>query len=98
MTDQIKISSDPADYIAEMVRRIVDLPPGVEFVAGHIEAAMHSAGWLPLAEPRAIGPALMRLRNHGWITKSGVTSTKARSHGGVASTWRRTTKHGEAAA
>lgn len=98
MSDQTKISSDPADYITELTRRILDLPPGVEFVAGNIQAAMHRDGWFPLAEPRAIGPALMRLRNHGWINKSGVTSTKTRSHGGTASTWRRTTKHGEAAA
>ncbi|MFD3426065.1 hypothetical protein [Nocardia fluminea] len=91
-------TSDPNDYLTELERRIRDLPAGAEFVAGEIEAQMHRAGWPPLTEPRIIGPVLMRLRNRGWVHKSGTTSTKARSHGGMASTWRRTTKHGEAAA
>lgn len=90
--------TDPAAYLAELRRRIINLPPRSEFVAAQIEADMHQAGWSRLPEPRAIGPTLLALANQGWIRKSGVTATTARSHGGVTTTWRRTVKHTEAAA
>lgn len=90
--------SNPDDYLTELEHRILNLSPRAEFVAGQIEAAMRDAGWKPLPEPRVIGPLLLRLAHRGWIRKSGVTTTTARSHGGAATTWRRTTKHGEAAA
>ncbi|MFC9874831.1 hypothetical protein [Nocardia salmonicida] len=86
---------DHAQHLAEAETRIINLPPGAEFVSSEIEAALRKEGWPPLAEPRALGHTLLRLRRRGYITKSGAMSTAVRSHGGVATVWRRTTQLAE---
>lgn len=98
MSKQTAISADPGLYLAEAERRIINLTAGTEFVAGDIQKAMANANWLPLEEPRAYGYLMVRLSREGWIRKTGTAVTSARSHHGVASTWRRTTKATEKAA
>lgn len=85
-------------YMLEAERLIINLPTGTGFMSAEIQASMRRAGWHELDEPRHFGPMLLRLRADGWIEKTGVTTTNARSHGGAASTWRRTTQTRKAAA
>lgn len=77
-------------YLQRAEKLIRDLSSGAEFVNADIYARMKAAGWPDMPEPRRFGPLLMRLRREGVIEKSGVRATTARSHGGVASVWRRT--------
>ncbi|MFE7744411.1 hypothetical protein [Nocardia sp. NPDC057455] len=77
-------------YIQRAEKLIHALPTGTEFVNADIYAQMKKAGWPDMSEPRQFGPMLMRLRREGVIEKAGVRATTARSHGGVASVWRRT--------
>lgn len=88
-------TNDPAAHLAEAENRIINLAPGTEFVASEIEATLRKDDWPALDEPRALGHTLLRLRRRGYIVKSGAMSTKSRSHGGVASVWRRTTQLAE---
>lgn len=98
MSRQIGLSADPGLYLAEAERRIINLTAGAEFVAAEIQRAMAKANWLPLQEPRAYGYLMVRLAREGWITKTGTAVSPARSHNGVATVWRRTTKATEVAA
>jgi hypothetical protein len=77
-------------FIQRAEKLIHALQPGVEFVNADIYARMKNAGWPDMTEPRQFGPMLLRLRREGVIEKAGVLATTARSHGGVASVWRRT--------
>ncbi|WP_280412594.1 hypothetical protein [Nocardia asiatica] len=77
-------------YLQRAETLIHALRPGVEFVNADIYSRMKAAGWPDMSEPRQFGPMLMRLRREGVIEKAGVLATTARSHGGVASVWRRT--------
>ncbi|WP_157119792.1 hypothetical protein [Nocardia xishanensis] len=77
-------------YIQRAEKLIHELPAGTEFVNADIYARMKAAGWPDMPEPRQFGPMLLRLRREGVIEKAGVQATAARSHGGVASVWRRT--------
>ncbi|MGY1946624.1 hypothetical protein [Nocardia asiatica] len=77
-------------YIQRAEKLIHALPAGAEFVNADIYARMKAAGWPDMAEPRQFGPMLQRLRSAGVIEKVGVLATTARSHGGVASVWKRT--------
>jgi hypothetical protein len=77
-------------YIQRAEKLIHALPAGTQFVNADIYARMRAAGWPDMTEPRQFGPMLLRLRRAGVIEKVGVLATTARSHGGVASVWRRT--------
>lgn len=90
--------SNPDDYLNELERRIRSLPPRTEFVTAQLATDMHRTGWKPLAEGRAIGALIVRLATEGWIRKTGHTTTTARSHSGIATTWRRTVKQATTAA
>lgn len=79
-------------YLERAAQMIRDLPAGTEFVNGDIYNRMRAAGWPELDEPRKFGPMLLRLQRDGDIEKTGLRSTPARSHSGVASVWRRTRK------
>ncbi|WP_156055774.1 hypothetical protein [Nocardia sp. NRRL WC-3656] len=81
---------DPEVYLAFAEQLILDMPEGREFVSADILRMMRSSGWPDLAEPRRLGPMLLRLRSRGCVEKIDVRSTPARSHGGVTSVWRRT--------
>ncbi|MGY2090466.1 hypothetical protein [Nocardia gipuzkoensis] len=92
MTDQLEpmTNSEPEEYLAAAAEIILDLPPQHEFVNADIHRAMRANGWPELREPRRFGPMLLRLRNAGFIVKVDERSTRARSHGGMTSVWRRT--------
>ncbi|MFF0496523.1 hypothetical protein ACFYU5_08980 [Nocardia aobensis] len=81
---------DPQVYLAVAEQLILDMPEGREFVSADVLRMMRSSGWPDLAEPRRLGPMLLRLRRWGCVEKIDVRSTSARSHGGVTSVWRRT--------
>lgn len=83
----------PEDQLAEAVRRITDLPPGSEFATAEIAQQLHDEGWPPLPEPRALGGKVRSLCRQGLIVKSGAAAHSARSHGGIATLWRRTHAH-----
>ena len=77
-------------YLQRAEKLIRALPAGTQFVNADIYSRMRAAGWPDMTEPRQFGPLLLRLRREGVIEKAGVQATTARSHGGVASVWRRT--------
>lgn len=77
-------------YLQRAEKLITDLPAGTDFVNADIYNRMRAAGWPDMTEPRQFGPLLQRLNREGVIEKAGVQATTARSHGGVASVWRRT--------
>jgi hypothetical protein len=81
---------DPSVYLAVAQRLILSLPPGEEFINANILAAMRAKGWAPLAEPRQLGPVLLRLKRGGFVEKVDVRCSPARSHGGMTTVWRRT--------
>ncbi|MFF4026955.1 hypothetical protein ACFYY5_29305 [Nocardia elegans] len=85
-------------YLQRAEQLVRSLPAGTEFVNADIHSKMRAAGWPELSEPRQFGPMLLRLKAAGLIEKTGVRATSARSHGGVASVWRRTTTAMETAA
>ncbi|WUA08671.1 hypothetical protein OG225_02695 [Nocardia sp. NBC_01377] len=92
MTDQLEptTNSEPQEYLAAATDIILNLPARHEFVNADIHRAMRANGWPELREPRHFGPMLIRLRNAGFIVKVDERSTRARSHGGMTSVWRRT--------
>ncbi|MBF6358154.1 hypothetical protein IU449_27025 [Nocardia higoensis] len=76
-------------YLARVEELIRALPAGAEFVNADMHARMRAAGWPDLSEPRLFGPFLLGLQKAGVISKVGLRATTARSHGGVATVWRR---------
>ncbi|QBS40410.1 hypothetical protein [Nocardia sp. CS682] len=86
-------SSDAADtaaYLAAAEQLILALPDGEEFINADIQQRMVAAGWAELLEPRRMGGVLLALKRQGHLTKIGMRSSPARSHGGLTSVWRRT--------
>ncbi|MEU3013387.1 hypothetical protein [Nocardia asteroides] len=83
----------PDDQLAEAARRITDLPPGTEFATSEIAQQLRDEGWPPLPEPRALGGTVRKLCRAGLIVKSGAAAHASRSHGGIATMWRRTHNH-----
>ncbi|WP_433193803.1 hypothetical protein ACQP1G_34160 [Nocardia sp. CA-107356] len=95
MTEQAEQTtvSDPEQYLAAAEKLILALPVRTEFINADVHNAMRADGWPELSEPRRFGPMLLRLRREGFIEKVGSRSTRARSHGGMTSVWRRTAMH-----
>ncbi|WP_063023923.1 hypothetical protein [Nocardia niwae] len=78
-------------YLAKAEKLIHALPAGTQFANADIYAEMRKTGWPDMTEPRQFGPLMQRLCKQGVIEKAGLQATATRSHGGIASVWRRTT-------
>jgi alkylation response protein AidB-like acyl-CoA dehydrogenase len=76
-------------YLQRAEQLIRNLSAGTEFTNADIYARMKAAGWPDMTEPRKFGPMLQRLQRARVVEKVGWSATVARSHGGVASVWRR---------
>ncbi|WP_327114065.1 hypothetical protein OHB12_33365 [Nocardia sp. NBC_01730] len=79
-------------YLEVAAQLVIAMPAGKEFISADVLDVMRANGWPELSEPRRLGPMLLRLRHRGYVDKVGERSTRARSHGGVTSEWRRTTR------
>ncbi|WP_433759914.1 hypothetical protein [Nocardia sp. CA-135398] len=86
-------TTDPAKaYLATAESVIIAMPEGQIFINADVLATMRADVWPELPEPRRMGSMLLRLQRRGYVEKIGERSTRARSHGGVTSEWRRTNR------
>ncbi|MEV5649550.1 hypothetical protein AB0L57_14980 [Nocardia sp. NPDC052254] len=93
---QLVDTADPVKaYLAAAEALVIAMSEGQIFINADIIGTMRTNGWPDIPGLRHMGSMLLRLRRRGYVEKTGVRSSRSRSHGGVTSEWRRTPLRGD---